>query len=290
MPPASADCGSHGKLLRLRVKRVSLTRFTCDTGSSVAESRTYVGVRRRCPMRAALHSVVLLVLAASGGLFGAPGCGSDEDGSSGGGAGRRGVTAGGGGQGALGRGGNLGAPSGDASARGSGGSSGGVGGGGSGGAAAGSAGTSGTAGTDGGLDAAGNAGASGSGGADAGGGAGAAGRAGAGGADAAACVGDWRAGDYPPGIMQEMYLEISNVVGQQGLARQYKVHLPPSYDCSVPAPVVFCLHGLSQTPVMFCVNGSGYPGGAGMHTKSDEAGFILVMPLGYGNSWNGAGC
>jgi polyhydroxybutyrate depolymerase len=80
------------------------------------------------------------------------------------------------------------------------------------------------------------------------------------------------------------------VTGQQGLTRQYKVHVPPSYDCTVPMPVVFCLHGLSQTPVQFCVNGSAYPGGTGFPSKSDQAGFVLVMPLGHGNSWNGAGC
>jgi polyhydroxybutyrate depolymerase len=98
------------------------------------------------------------------------------------------------------------------------------------------------------------------------------------------CVGDWEAGDYPPGIATETYLEITGVAGQNDLTRQYKVHVPPSYDCTKPAPVLFCLHGLGQTPVMFCVNGSAMP------EKSDEGGFILVMPFGYQNSWNGAGC
>ena len=43
---------------------------------------------------------------------------------------------------------------------------------------------------------------------------------------AGGCVGDWRAGDYPPELAQESYLTIGGVPGQQGLARQYKVHLP----------------------------------------------------------------
>lgn len=107
------------------------------------------------------------------------------------------------------------------------------------------------------------------------------------------CVGDWYPGDYPPELTQESYLDITGVPGQQGLTRQYKVHVPPGYDCHVPMPVVFCLHGLMQTAVTFCVNGSGFTGGAGgkgFPQKSDQEGFILVMPNGYQNSWNGAGC
>ena len=52
------------------------------------------------------------------------------------------------------------------------------------------------------------------------------------------------------------------------------------------------MHGLQQNVVMFCVNGSaGASSGAkGFVDKSNEAGFILVMPTGYNNSWNGAGC
>ena len=128
----------------------------------------------------------------------------------------------------------------------------------------------------------------------AGGTAGASGSAGAGGvagdSGGGACVGDWRAGDYPPGLAQETYLDIAGVEGQQGLTRRYKVHVPPRYDCTVPAPVVFCLHGLGQTPILFCMNGTAFPGGSGFPAKSDAEGFILVMPLGHQNSWNGTGC
>jgi polyhydroxybutyrate depolymerase len=84
--------------------------------------------------------------------------------------------------------------------------------------------------------------------------------------------------------METTYLEISGVPGQGDNVRQYKVHVPPSYDANTPAPLVFCIHGLYQDPVMFCVVG------AAMHTKSDEAGFILVMPNGYQNSWNAGTC
>jgi polyhydroxybutyrate depolymerase len=47
---------------------------------------------------------------------------------------------------------------------------------------------------------------------------------------------------------------------------------------------VFCIHGLGQTAVLFCVVG------AAMHTKSDEAGFVLIMVNGYSNSWNAGTC
>ena len=96
--------------------------------------------------------------------------------------------------------------------------------------------------------------------------------------------GDWVAGDYPPDINAQTYLELSGVKGQGTYVRQYKVHVPPGYDPKVPTPVVFCIHGLAQNPVMFCVTG------AALNTKSDEAGFVLVMPNGYQNSWNGGTC
>lgn len=96
--------------------------------------------------------------------------------------------------------------------------------------------------------------------------------------------GDWGPGDYPAGIGQQTYLTITGVPGQQGLTRKYKVHVPRGYDRNVPAPALFCLHGLQQNPVMFCVNGTGLP------AKSDAEGFVLIMPFGHGNSWNGGDC
>lgn len=96
--------------------------------------------------------------------------------------------------------------------------------------------------------------------------------------------GDWKAGDYPSDINAQTYLEITGVAGQKTYTRQYKVHVPPSYDPNVPMPLVFCIHGLSQNPVMFCVAGTA------LHEKSDDEGFIMVMPYGYQNSWNAGTC
>jgi len=99
-------------------------------------------------------------------------------------------------------------------------------------------------------------------------------------------LGDWGPGDYPSGdIMARNYLTISGVKGQQGNDRQYKVHVPPSYSPRAPMPVLFCLHGLGQDPVMFCLDS-----GVAWNTKSDAEGFILVMPNGYLSSWNGGTC
>jgi polyhydroxybutyrate depolymerase len=99
-------------------------------------------------------------------------------------------------------------------------------------------------------------------------------------------LGDWGPGDYPSGdITAQSYLTISGVTGQQGNDRQYKVHVPPSYSPTTPMPVLFCLHGLFQNAVMFCLDS-----GVAWNTKSDAEGFILVMPNGYQNSWNGGTC
>jgi polyhydroxybutyrate depolymerase len=96
--------------------------------------------------------------------------------------------------------------------------------------------------------------------------------------------GDWGPGDYPPALRAQDYLELAGVAGQGELVRQYKVHVPPSYDREVPAPLVFCFHGLSQNAVSFCVDGSG------MVAAADERGHILVMPNGFANSWNAGTC
>lgn len=94
----------------------------------------------------------------------------------------------------------------------------------------------------------------------------------------------WGPGDYPPRPTAQTYLTLSGIDGQQGLSRQFKVHVPTGYQASVPAPVLFCFHGYLDNAVNFCVTTAGMP------AKSDQAGFVLVMPNGYKNSWNGGTC
>jgi polyhydroxybutyrate depolymerase len=104
-------------------------------------------------------------------------------------------------------------------------------------------------------------------------------------------LGDWSSGDYPAaedagGITSQVYLNIpQNAGGTLGIIqREYKVHVPPSYNGHTPMPIVFCIHGLGQNAVMFCVSG------AHLDQKSDAEAFILVMPNGYQASWNGGDC
>jgi polyhydroxybutyrate depolymerase len=104
-------------------------------------------------------------------------------------------------------------------------------------------------------------------------------------------LGDWSAGDYPAaedagGIESQVYLTIpQNAGGTLGtLQRQYKVHVPSTYTADRPMPLLFCIHGLGQNAVMFCVDGAHF------NEKSDADGFILVMPNGYNASWNGGDC
>jgi polyhydroxybutyrate depolymerase len=96
--------------------------------------------------------------------------------------------------------------------------------------------------------------------------------------------GDWVSGDYPPMLTGDSWREISGLPGQGDHVRQYKVHIPPGYDPKVPTPLVFCIHGLGQDALLFCVTG------AAMDKKSDAGGFVLVMPNGYQNSWNAGTC
>jgi polyhydroxybutyrate depolymerase len=96
--------------------------------------------------------------------------------------------------------------------------------------------------------------------------------------------GDWSAGDYPDELGSSNWIELSDLPGQNGNVRQYKVHVPALYDPAKPMPVVFCIHGLGQDGLLFCRDGAGMP------AKSDAAGFILVMPNGVANSWNAGTC
>lgn len=226
-----------------------------------------------------------------------------------GGASTTGTSGSGGGAGATG---GTGATAGKGGSGTTGGASGSSGSGGASTTGTGGAGTTGTGGASGSAGVGGSAGKAGSGGAPPDGGrggsggatdAGAKGDAGGGGAGAGgspqggACVGDYVPGDYPPGVEDaNAWLEISGVTGQPA-PRHYKVHVPPSYDCRVPTPLLFCIHGFQQTGIMFCVQGSAgkTSGPKGFVDKSNEEGFILVIPTGsktpgMDSAWNGGSC
>jgi polyhydroxybutyrate depolymerase len=100
---------------------------------------------------------------------------------------------------------------------------------------------------------------------------------------------DWVPGDYPPNPSSANFLTISGLAGQGNRQRGYKVHVPKGYDPKVPAPVLYAFHGFMQSAPLFVVNGTGFI------PKSDQEGFILVMPNGiqddgFGGSWNAGVC
>ncbi|MET0285208.1 MAG: PHB depolymerase family esterase [Polyangiales bacterium] len=101
---------------------------------------------------------------------------------------------------------------------------------------------------------------------------------------------DWSPGDYPADRHAQTYLELTDLPGQGGRTRGYKVHVPPSYDASTPTPVVYAIHGYTQNAVGFAVDGSD------LVRVSDAEGFVLVMPNGIqgedvlGGSWNAGSC
>ena len=97
------------------------------------------------------------------------------------------------------------------------------------------------------------------------------------------CVGDWKAGNYPADFVEKGTL----LGGSTSLPAiggfDYAVHVPKGYDCHVPTPILYGLHGLGMNGWTFNVAGSSTPmRTGGLVAKADEAGFILVMPTGMG--------
>jgi polyhydroxybutyrate depolymerase len=75
-----------------------------------------------------------------------------------------------------------------------------------------------------------------------------------------------------------------------GRARTYSVHLPPNYDGATPLPVVFVLHGATESP-------EGVEKLSGMSAEADQENFIAVYPRGTGEhnparmpTWNSGAC
>ena len=81
-------------------------------------------------------------------------------------------------------------------------------------------------------------------------------------------------------------------LNHKGLARMYRVHVPPSYKSSVATPLVFALHGGGGD--MDYMARDGY---YGLISKSDQEGFVIVFPNGYSKfksgkfaTWNAGDC
>jgi polyhydroxybutyrate depolymerase len=93
------------------------------------------------------------------------------------------------------------------------------------------------------------------------------------------CVGDWMPGNYPTDFISGGGNSTLPPIG----GYNYAVHVPPGYDCHLPTPILYGLHGLGMSGYSFNVAGTSTPKRmGGMVAKSDEEGFILVMPTGMG--------
>jgi polyhydroxybutyrate depolymerase len=64
-----------------------------------------------------------------------------------------------------------------------------------------------------------------------------------------------------------------------GQTRQYRVHIPPSYQSGTPMSLVLNLHGLNETAAQ-------QEALSGMSAKADSAGFIVVYPEGIDQTWH----
>jgi|SRR5580704_1283145 polyhydroxybutyrate depolymerase len=73
-----------------------------------------------------------------------------------------------------------------------------------------------------------------------------------------------------------------------GRARTYLLHIPPGYDAKTPAPLVFVLHGATESA-------DNVEKLTGMSAKADQEHFIAVYPYGTGRlsevpTWNAGNC
>jgi polyhydroxybutyrate depolymerase len=82
---------------------------------------------------------------------------------------------------------------------------------------------------------------------------------------------EWNAGD------------IHQTWNTGGLLRSMYVHVPESYDPSVPTQLVLNFHG-------FTMNDDKEAWLTGMNDYADQRGFIVVYPQGVFDSWNGGDC
>ena len=93
------------------------------------------------------------------------------------------------------------------------------------------------------------------------------------------CIGDWQAGTYPADFITGGGTSSLPPIG----GYDYAVHVPAGYDCHLPTPILYGLHGLGMSGYSFNVGGTSTPDRTGgLVAKADEEGFILVMTTGLG--------
>jgi len=78
---------------------------------------------------------------------------------------------------------------------------------------------------------------------------------------------------------------ISGVIESGGRSRDYLLHLPPGHNAGTPLPLVFVLHGATESD-------SNVEKLSGMSAKADQEHFIAVYPSGIGRvpTWNAGTC
>lgn len=73
------------------------------------------------------------------------------------------------------------------------------------------------------------------------------------------------------------------MLDHDGQSREYRVHAPPGYDGTVGLPVVFVLHGYTETNDQIETITQ-------MTPAADARGYIAVYPQGRSTSWNAGNC
>ena len=99
----------------------------------------------------------------------------------------------------------------------------------------------------------------------------------------ALCVGVLLLAPHPTGAAGFLPGDHLRALPFGGLVRTYRVHVPPSYDGSVPVPLVLDIHGLGS-------NAEQQEAISGMRAESDAHGFLVVYPQGANDAWNAGTC
>lgn len=73
--------------------------------------------------------------------------------------------------------------------------------------------------------------------------------------------------------------QVPGTIQHNGLTRQHLTYVPSSYQPGFPVPLVFVLHGFTQS-------NSAIMNTTGFNTVAEENGFIVVYPNGVNNGWN----